>query len=116
MNDEFDKKREMVAMLMDMLRKSAHDEVSPADKAVSMEKISVSPEMAKELHPDATNKGMDAGPMPEEMEDDMQDMPKMSDGGPMTNCPADESMEEQDEENNSSTPFEALMNRKRRMK
>ncbi len=113
MGDEFDKKREMVSMLMDMLRKSAHDEVSPA---ASMEKISVSPEMAKELHPDATNKGMDAGPMPEEMEDDMKEMPRMSDGGPMTNEPADESMVEQDEENNSSTPFEALMNRKRRMK
>ncbi len=95
--DGFDKKREVIEMLMDMLRKSATDEVSPDAKAVSMEKVSMTPNMASELHPEAETHGDAVSePMPEEMADDMKEMP-MDDA-------------------EGGTPFEALLNKKRGLK
>lgn len=122
--DEFDKKREVVASLMKMLGTNANDEVSKSmAPAASVEKISVSPEAEKMVHPDAEMHG-DSMPMEDEMHDDMPKpegdemyaLTGHADGGMVEAPKEDCSIEEQDMENNSSTPFESLMKRAKRMK
>ncbi len=113
--DEFDKKREVVQSLMQMLGKNAHDEVSG-----SMAPRPAMPD-ADDVKPAADvtivlPEGHGEAPMAEEMKDDMAAVPAMSDGGPMEAPKEECSIEEQDDENNSSTPFESLMKRAKRMK
>lgn len=149
--DEFDKKREVVKSLMQMLGKNAHDEVSnsmASHSAMPMEKMAEGGEVGSDHDDDvkgATDvtivipEGHGEMPMDGEMQDDMANsrleaggpgaalakpeptsqmeaMRGMSDGGPVEMPKDDECIEEQDMENNSSTPFESLMKRAKRMK
>lgn len=133
--DEFDKKREVVKHLMDMLRTNAVSEVDGPPKTASVEKISVSPESEKMLHPEAEMHddkspdemyaltghempGMADGGMAEATDEPMRAMvdsiPEVSDGGNDGVPDKPETpIEEQDEDNNSSA-FGAFMKRKKK--
>lgn len=98
--DEFEKKHEMVQMLLDMLNKNASDEVSghmmpkhEDGKGVSVEKVSVMPDEHRDV-------------VSEEAKPDISDpamvMDKMAMGGMPGADVENEPIEVQDDENNSS--------------
>lgn len=118
MHDEFDKKREVVKSLMQMLGKNAHDEVSGSmmpKKEVSVEKVSMKPD-AEMPHDDMA--AMSDGGLAEASDEPMREMvdslPEVSDGGNEDIVTEPETpIEEQDEDNNSSA-FGAFMKRRKK--
>lgn len=90
MHDEFDKKREVVALLMKMLGKNAHDEVSGSLAPKPMQKMADGGEVGSD-HDDDVKGATDVTivlpdghgemPMDDEMKDDMTAIPAMADGG-----------------------------------
>lgn len=110
--DEFDKKREVVKSLMQLLGKNAHDEVSGSmmpKKEVSVEKVSMKPgdDMA----------AMADGGMAEASDEPMREMvasiPEVSDGGNEDIATEPETPIEEEDEDNNSSAFSAFMRRKK---
>lgn len=92
--DEFDKKREVVKSLMQMLGKNAHDEVSGSmmpKPAAPMAKMADGGEVGSDSSDDVKGPGIDVmiavpeghgeEPMDGEMKDNMTDVPAMAAGG-----------------------------------